>query len=107
MPRNGSAAGSAQTGVGGALSRFSRRSYAVDHIALGCLVAGWVLVRRSYLNESFSLADELFECTDPALRPPLPSHVYTRQQVHSISLRSGGTSVCWSVYQSINQSPVY
>ncbi|BCR92882.1 phosphatase PAP2 family protein [Aspergillus chevalieri] len=45
MPRNGSAAGSAQTGVGGALSRFSRRSYAVDHIALGCLVAGWVLIQ--------------------------------------------------------------
>lgn len=44
MPRNGSAAGSAQIGVGGALSRFSRRSYTVDYIALGFLVAGWVLV---------------------------------------------------------------
>lgn len=51
MPRNGSAAGSVQTGVGGALSRFSRRSHAVDYIALGCLVAGWVLVRDSYLNQ--------------------------------------------------------
>lgn len=53
MPRNGSAAGSAQTGVGGALSRFSRRSHAVDYIALGCLVAGWALVCDSYLNQCF------------------------------------------------------
>jgi len=106
MPRNGSTAGSAQTGVGGALSRFSRRSYAVDYIAMGCLVAGWVLV-RDYLNDGSSLANELFKCIDPAFRPPLPSHVYTRQQVHSISLRSGGTSVCWSVCLSINKSPVY
>lgn len=49
MPRNGLAAGSAapsstQTGVGGALGRFSRRSYAVDYVALACLVVGWILV---------------------------------------------------------------
>ena len=51
MPRNGSSAGSGmampgsiQTGVSGALSRFSRRSYALDYIALAFLVAGWTLV---------------------------------------------------------------
>lgn len=36
--------GSIQTGVSGALSRFSRRSYALDYIALAFLVAGWTLV---------------------------------------------------------------
>lgn len=49
MPRNGPAAASTvpnsdQTGIAGALSRFSRRSYGLDYVALSCLVAGWVLV---------------------------------------------------------------
>ena len=55
----------------------------------------------------FSVADKLSKCTDPALCPPLPSHDYTRQQVHSVPLRSDGTGVCWLVYRSINQSPIY
>ncbi|KAF9893188.1 hypothetical protein FE257_011611 [Aspergillus nanangensis] len=51
MPRNGMAAGSsipqpAQTGLSGALVRFYLRSFpAVDYIALGCIVAGWILIQ--------------------------------------------------------------
>lgn len=49
MPYNLLSPGSAisisnQVGIGGALARFSRRSYAIDYIALATLVAAWVLV---------------------------------------------------------------
>ena len=44
MPRNGLAAGSA--GSSGALARFYQRSFpAVDYVALGCIVAGWILIQ--------------------------------------------------------------
>ncbi|KAE8146841.1 phosphatidic acid phosphatase type 2/haloperoxidase [Aspergillus avenaceus] len=45
MPRNGLSR-QAQSGVSGALARFYQRSFpAVDYLALGCIVAGWVLIQ--------------------------------------------------------------
>lgn len=51
MPRSGLGSGDStpllhRSGIAGALARFSQRTYAADYIALGFLVAGWVLVRR-------------------------------------------------------------
>lgn len=73
--------GQSQTGVSGALSRFSRRSNALDYIALAFLVAGWILVGcckviRVVLFACAVLANVNGTITDPAVCAPLPSHVY-------------------------------
>jgi hypothetical protein len=48
MPHNGSGNGATpilqRVGLAGAAARFAQRTYAADYIALGFLVAGWVLV---------------------------------------------------------------
>jgi diacylglycerol diphosphate phosphatase/phosphatidate phosphatase len=50
MPHNGLGNESTpilqRVGLAGAAARFAQRSYAADYIALGFLVAGWVLVSR-------------------------------------------------------------
>lgn len=49
MPHNGSGNGSPilqRVGLAGAAARFAQRTYAADYIALGFLVAGWLLVSR-------------------------------------------------------------
>ncbi|KAE8333787.1 phosphatidic acid phosphatase type 2/haloperoxidase [Aspergillus sergii] len=50
MPRSGLSAASfsrpAQSGVAGAVARFYQRSFpAVDYLALGCIVGGWILIQ--------------------------------------------------------------
>lgn len=54
MPKNGLGNGSSpilqRVGLAGAAARFAQRSYAADYIALGVLVAGWLLVSRKHHN---------------------------------------------------------
>lgn len=61
MPHNGSGNGATpilqRVGLAGAAARFAQRTYAADYIALGFLVAGWVLIQLfvSPFHRMFSL----------------------------------------------------
>lgn len=60
MPRSRSSTGSSpilhRVGFAGAAARFTQRSYAADYMALGFLVAGWLLVC------SLSFPDHFVHC---------------------------------------------
>lgn len=54
MPRSRSSTSSTsilnRVGLAGAAARFTQRSYAADYIALGVLIAGWLMVGLLSLN---------------------------------------------------------
>ncbi|KAJ6100273.1 hypothetical protein N7467_001808 [Penicillium canescens] len=72
MPHNGLGNGSTpilqRVGLAGAAARFAQRSYAADYIALGFLVAGWVLVQ---LVEPFH---RMFSLDNRAIQYPFAVH---------------------------------
>ncbi|KAJ5962992.1 hypothetical protein N7501_007933 [Penicillium viridicatum] len=73
MPHNGSGNESTpilqRVGLAGAAARFARRTYAADYIALGFLVAGWVLIQL-FVNPFH----RMFSLDNKAIQYPFAVH---------------------------------